>query len=384
MLLMAQPENKMVRFDYYGDTLQFPLHASAQVPFVRPLSAQAVQWFHTKMSAASYQPMIDSLLAYRQRYQLNDWLYYQLIRRTAQQIAPKQENYYRYTLYKWFLLTRSGFDATLNMYQQQLLFYVYSQDSIADVPCYNFQGKQYVCLNIHDYASVDDGQTPITPIALPIAGAVRPFSYAVTRLPEFRSNHYREKNVQFDYKNQTYHFRLKVNPEVGSIFTNYPGVDYGTYFNIPLSNETYKSLIPWLRRQLKNMKAAKGVDYLMNFTRNAFLYENDQANFGKEKRMGPEETLLNERSDCDDRAALFFFLVKELYNLPMIALGYPSHLTIAVLFDKPIGQTISFNGRQYSICEPTPQGNMALRVGQMAPQLKHQPFEVVYVYNPQH
>jgi hypothetical protein len=30
----------------------------------------------------------------------------------------------------------------------------------------------------------------------------------------------------------------------------------------------------------------------MRFTRYAFLYENDQDNFGKEKRLSPEQTLL--------------------------------------------------------------------------------------------
>jgi hypothetical protein len=119
----------------------------------------------------------------------------------------------------------------------------------------------------------------------------------------------------------------------------------------------------------------------MHFTRYAFLYENDQDNFGKEKRMSPEQTLLFEHSDCDDRASLFFYLVKEIYNLPMIAVLYPTHIAIAVQFEKPEGKPIEFNGRKYSICDPTPQKDDLL-IGQISAELAKTAFQVVYEYIP--
>lgn len=129
------------------------------------------------------------------------------------------------------------------------------------------------------------------------------------------------------------------------------------------------------------MNKKNGTDYLMRFTRYAFLFENDSKTFGKEKRLSPEETLLYEYSDCEDRAALFFYLVKEIYNLPMIVLVYPKHVTIGVQFDKPVGNPIVYNGKKYSVCEPTPQ-KWNLRLGQMIPALSKTSYEVVYAYNP--
>jgi hypothetical protein len=99
----------------------------------------------------------------------------------------------------------------------------------------------------------------------------------------------------------------------------------------------------------------------MHFTRYAFLYERDTDVFGREKRFSPEETLLYDYSDCEDRAALFFCLVKEIYNLPMIVLVYPKHVSIAVEFEKPIGQTIVYNGKKYTVCEPTPKEDFLLQ-----------------------
>jgi hypothetical protein len=119
----------------------------------------------------------------------------------------------------------------------------------------------------------------------------------------------------------------------------------------------------------------------MRFTRYAFLYEDDTAYIGKEKRFSPEQTLLNDQSDCDDRAALFFYLVKEIYNLPMIALLYPTHITMAVQFEKPIGDVVVYNGKSYSVCEPTPQ-KQDLKIGEISANLRNTPYQVVYAYAP--
>jgi hypothetical protein len=66
----------------------------------------------------------------------------------------------------------------------------------------------------------------------------------------------------------------------------------------------------------------------------------------------------------------------------MIVLAYPDHVTVAVKFEKPFGNTIVYNGSKYSICEPTPQ-KQDLQVGQLLPELKKATYEVAYEYNPQ-
>jgi hypothetical protein len=349
--------------------------------FNRPLSNGAIREFYDSLNQKNYQPLIDALLQCKEKNQLNDWLYYQLIRRMAQQLSPKKDNYNRYTLYKWFLLNKSGYDATLAIRKDQLLFYVQSDDNIYDIPYYQKNGKQYVCLNYHDFGSIDFGKEEPNSVTVKIPEGQKPFSYKITHMPDFTDADYAEKDIQFDYKNKGYQFKIKVNSQIQTLFANYPVVDYESYFNIPLSKETYNTLIPELKNSLKNMDQRKGVDYLMRFTRNAFAYENDQENFGKEKRLSPEQTLLTKYSDCDDRAALFFCLVKEVYNLPMIVLLYPHHVTIAVRFDKPIGNSILYKNKEYAVCEPTPQ-LQDLSIGEISPKLKDVPYQIAYAYDP--
>lgn len=368
-------------FEFYSGTFNFELDPGSEIDFSDPLSATAVQNFYHKLNQSKYQTILTSLLAYKEKHQLNDWIYYQLIRKTAQQISPKAENYHRYTLYKWFLLSKSGYDARLSIGNNRIIFYVRNDENINDIPFFSIEGYKYMCLNYHDYGKIDFEKDKVYPVNVDIPEARNSFSYKVTRMPDFKPESYNEKEIQFSYRSKPYHFQVKLNPEVENIFKNYPGVDFESYFNIPLSHETYHSLIPILRKNIEGMSQKKGVDYLMRFTRYAFLYQTDENNFGKEKRLSPEQTLFSKYSDCDDRAALFFYLVKEIYNLPMIALLYPTHISMAVQFDKAQGKSIIYKGQKYSVCEPTPQ-NRDLRIGQIAADLEGLNYEVVYQYNP--
>jgi len=379
--ISGQQNHPQISILFCGDTVLLPIHQTMMVQEDDGFTSESVYRFFNQVNNSQYQPFIQSLLNYKQQNELEDWLFYQLIRYAAEAICSKQKNYQYYTLYKWFLLSKSGYASALSIKNDRLLFYVQSDENIMNIPYHFRNGKQYVCLNYHDYQEIDFTKEQFLPLLIDVPEATQSFSYRVKKLPSFKPESYSVKNVQFDYKQKAYYFKLMVNSQVEKFFTNYPVVDFESYFNVPMSNVTYTSLIPLLKEQVKKMSQAKGVDYLMHFTRYAFAFETDTKLYGKEKRLTPEQTLLNNFSDCEDRAALFFFLVKEIYNLPMIAIAYPTHVTVAVKFDTPLGKPITYNGQQYSVCEPTPQAKN-LKIGQTIPALKHTFYEVVYAYNP--
>jgi hypothetical protein len=378
----AYGQDSLICFDFFGYPVKITVDRSFIIPLDSTLNETSIVSFSKAANEARFQPIIEALLSYKSNIQMDDWLYYQLIRKTAQQISPKKDNYYRYTLYKWFLLNKSGYDAAIRISKNKIMFYVRTDDNIYNIPFYTKDGRQYVCLNYHDYGNnVDFIKEKFTNADQVTQEGGKAFSYKVTRLPDFKTASYQEKDIQFNYYQCDYHFKIKLNPEIKSIFSNYPVVDFASYCNIPLSNETYRSLIPLLKENVRGMKVKNGVDYLMHFTRYAFLFKTDSENFGAEKRLTPEQTLLYDESDCDDRAALFFYLVKEIYNLPMIVLDYPEHVTVAVKFSKAFGKPIVYNGDKYSVCEPTPQ-RTDLRIGKLLSALTKEPYTISYVYNP--
>lgn len=378
--LPASSQTATGKLDFFGETIELPANFTAP-NYPEPLSEASVQNFINGIDSAKLQPFLKALLHYKVTCRPDDWLYYQLIRRMAQHISPKADNYYRYTFYKWWFLVQSGYDAKLTVADRYLLFYVQSDENIYNIPFRTVGDKQYVCLNYHDYGAIDFAKHQFTDVTPTIIANAKPFSYKVNQLPDFKQTDYAEKEVQFSDGLNQYSFLLKLNPQVKAIFTNYPVVDYDLQFNMPLSRTTYESLIPSLKKHLQGMKQKDGVAFLMRFTRYAFLFKPDGEVFGSEKRLTPEQTLLYDYSDCEDRAALFFFLVKEIYNLPMLVLTYPAHVTVAVQFDKPYGKTIEYNGMKYSVCEPSPQ-KIDLSIGQLAPELRKQPYQIAYAYKP--
>lgn len=327
--------------------------------------------------------IIPELAGIRHRLNLSDWHYYQLIRKVSQQLIPKENDYWGYTYCKWFFLARSGFRPVLSTIDNKLLLYVKSNSTIYNIPIKLIEAKQYVCMNYHDY-NYDipiERETPLL-IQPSFVKEGNDFDYTIVIMPDFPEEKYVSKSIEFEYKGKKEKYQIKVCPETKDYFINYPVTDYRFQFNIPMSKLTYSSLIPSLKTRLKAKSETEGVEYIMFLVRNAFAYEADSSLYGREKRFSPEETLASDWSDCEDHAGLFFALVREVYDLPMIVLSYPGHINVAVKLERPKGKPFIYNGKAYTGCEPTPQKKI-LYLGQVQQRLKKQRFEVAYEYLPQ-
>jgi hypothetical protein len=376
----AQRNNVQALY-FFGEKVALPALAVISASNKDYKTTEEVRSFPLNVPFFTLNQLAEQLVSYKQVEQLDDWLFYQLIRTTAEQISPKQENFHRYTLYKWALLNSCGYDALIRMRNDTMLLYIQSNEVVYDIPFINLNDKQFVCLNYHDYGAIDFEQSPFELVLTATPKTALAFSYKINKLPNFTDYPTAEKAIKFDYRSSSYDFKILVNKSIQKIFTHYPTVEYAAQFSIPLSKTTYESLIPALKKVLTKMSQKQGIDYLMHLTRSAFAFENDSRIYGKEKRLSAEQTLLYDYSDCEDRAAFFFCLVKEIYQLPMIVLSYPSHITVAVKFDQPMSNPIVYNGASYWVCEPSPQ-KKDLPVGKGLPALKKQAYEVVYAYNP--
>jgi hypothetical protein len=307
-------------------------------------------------------------------------LIYQLIRRVAEQINSKYEDYTQYTLTKFALLSAIGFEPLIYTSNEKILLYIKSSDTIYNLPNKRINGKQYVCLNYHDYAfQINFQKEKFYKLFEHLAKEGRDFHYNITYLPSFQRSSYLEKSIAFIYKHKLEKFRVPINTEIQDYFTNYPVTEYRYQFNIPFSEITYNTLIPELKSRVNKLTIEKGVEYLMVFVRDGFEFETDTKLFGREKRLSAEETLISSSSDCEDRSALFFSLVKEVYNLPMAIISYPEHVNVAVLLPKPKGTSVVVENQRFTICEPTPQ-KIKRGIGWMSKEVSKQPFEIAYVY----
>jgi len=326
------------------------------------------------------QPAVNKINTLQKELQLADWLVYQLIRRIAEQINSKYINYTQYTLTKYALLSAIGFEPLIYTSNEKILLYVKSADTIYNLPNKIVNGRQYVCLNYHDYQFQINFQVEKFYRRFENIGQQgRDFNYNISYLPSFQRESYTEKTISFQYKHKKQKYKVLINTEMQDYFTNYPVTEYRYQFNIPFSSVTYNTLIPQLKSRIKNLSVNEGVEYMMLFVRDGFEFETDTKLFGREKRLSAEETLISSSSDCEDRSALFFSLVKEMYNLPMAIISYTEHVNVAVQLPKPKGLGISLNNQVFTICEPTPQ-KQKHGIGWMSKQQRKDTYEIAYLY----
>lgn len=368
--------------DIYQDVFTVPAITPALERFEGVVTVARVEEYIAELQKSDYNKVIVALAAYKSEHQLSDWMYYQVVRRTANYLSPKAKNYNDYTLLKWLLMRQTGYDVRLAVIDHKLLFYTRSDDEVYDIPYFELNSKRYVCLNRHDFEAIPFASQELLSVPMPRSeNALASFSYKIAQLPEFTENNFSNRFLDFTFRGKEYHFNIRVNNALDTLFANYPVVNYEAYFNIPMSKTTYNTLMPELKHAVADMSRQDGVAYLMEFTRNAFAYESDLDAIGKEQRNAPELTLLRDKSDCDDRVALLYFFIKEIYDLPMVVVQYPSHVLLGVSLEGVKGFEIPYKDRQYIVVDPTPQ-SVPLKIGEIGKKYKKQAYEIAYAYKP--
>ena len=95
--------------------------------------------------------------------------------------------------------------------------------------------------------------------------------------------------------------------------------------------------------------------------------------------MVAEEVFLHPYSDCEDRSALFYHLVKSLLDLPMVVIAYSDHITVGVAIPDFEGEYIKYQGKKFFICDPTgPEGSLEL--GRFPKGYKYKKYKVIHAY----
>lgn len=368
------------QIDFMGDTLRFSPRKPLLITTPLRYEEESITSMREQLQEMGAIELVNQIKEIAKKRDLCDWFTYQLVRQAANMIIPKGIDYLGYTTTKWFLMNQLGYNSALALSKNGVLLYIQSNDQIYNTPGKLINGVQFICFNYHDYNYSTENIIDQT-IICESNNQSKSFSFSISKLPASNPHHFIEKELAFEYANKEEKIKVHIDSTIRNYFINYPVTDYYNQFNIPISAETKHTLINELKKKTEGMSIIKGVEYIMYFTRNAFLYEKDTDFFGREKRLSPEETLLYNKSDCEDRSALFYALVKEIYQLPMIVLEFQDHITVAVKFDKPFGKTVLYNEDLYTICEPTPQ-YVDLKIGKISSKYKKETYQVAFSYQP--
>ena len=137
-------------------------------------------------------------------------------------------------------------------------------------------------------------------------------------------------------------------------YKNYPQVDVDINANAAVSDVFRNSVMQQFKPLMAGKTEYEAVDILLNFMQYSFEYQEDDIQFGHEKWNFCEENLYYPFNDCDDRAILFSYLVRELLHLDVALVLFSDHISTAVRFNTPVtGDYFTIDKQKYVICDPT-------------------------------
>ena len=345
-------------FDYYNEAVLIEYDRSMLDVAAPDMSERGITRCYQALERTNYQPLLNVLLYEKSRLQLNDWLYYDLMRRSVQRAMPTAGRLQQ-QITCWLLLSESGYDARMTYDKRDAYLNIYTTEQIYESPMFRDGDKLYVNLSaLHTDTGKRSGSLYGVDFRPNSSG--QPFSFSLATLPAFSPKPV-TKTISFQYKGEQYDLDITSDRNLRDLMEGYPIFDEKNYIETPFSDLARQSLLPQLRELIAGKSQREAVQILLAFTRNAFTYKEDNKAFGKSKPMIAEEVLQYEYSDCEDRSAIFYMLVKELLDLPMVIIAYDDHMSIAVDLGDNEGYTVRHKGDTFTMCDPTgPKNSIAI------------------------
>jgi hypothetical protein len=334
---------------FYTETVKITYDSDLTEVNAPVLNDQSLVAHFNALSNSNYTVFLNSIKKLAKTFHLNDWMYYQLTRQALEQIFDAQQSK-EVELASWFFLSQSGFDTRLAYVDDYPYLFVHTTNEVFEVPTISDNGKNYI--NLSSIKSKIVQQEGLFLLDYQPNSYGTPFSFQLEQLPSLRAVE-KKVRLKFWYQNKWEELEVTVDEKIKMIMADYPIIHEKYYFDIPLSSLLSQSLLPQLQQYIENKSDWEATELLAAFTRSAFAYKEDKAFFGYSKPMAAEEVFLYPYSDCEDRSALFYHLIRELLDLPVLVLAYPKHMTVAVALPKTKPGAFYYKSKAYYICDPT-------------------------------
>jgi len=336
--------DKAILFHFYGTTVGFS--ASNFIKNIRyfPHNQEGIVRYFKTMLESDYILNLKEIEATKEELNLNDWGVYLLVKQLAQQIYTNEDEV---RLFSWFMLNKMGYDVKVGLFGMRVVTLFYSKNTLYNVPSFRFTNKTYYALEYNANDKLERIYTYEKSFPL----AEKALNLQLLVLPKLALN-LKTKNISFEYLDEKYMLSYEYNQNIIDFMATYPQVDVKVFFNAPMEERTYLSLAKGLKQYVDTKHASEGIDFVLHFVQKAFKYEVDDLQFSQQKTMFAEEALYYNKSDCEDRAVLFAYLVKKLFGISSVGVLYSNYMTTA-LYIPMKGDSVPVGKRRFVIADPS-------------------------------
>ena len=342
----AKPKvvKKDINFEFYGSMLGFDTPKGIKQAHFYPQNQTGISKFFNEAASSKYEVLINDVKKVSKNMNLNDWGVYLLVFKLSDKIFDNKDDS---KLMSWFIFNKLGYAVKVGLANRHIILMHYSKKTIYSTPNYSFGKKKYYV--VANYAKGSVGRLYSYKQDYP--GSTKELDLSLDTLPKLKK-YLKEKTLSFKQFGKTYSVDFEYNKNLINFMSTYPQADYDVFFNAPLSDITYKDIALGLKKYVDGKKASDAMNFVLNFVQKSFKYERDNQQFGREKVMFAEETLYFDKSDCEDRAILFSYLMKELFHVPVVGVKYSDHMATALYV--PIrGDKVMANNKTFVVADPT-------------------------------
>ena len=355
---LVKERAKDIELLFFGQKIGFNVDNQFKTAKFYPLNQSGISNFFDTLASSNYEDTIRDIRYISKELNLNDWGIYLLVNELSKALYYNLDDQ---KLFSWFIFNKLGYAVKVGLSSKHIVLMYFSKKIIYSTPNYEFADKKFYVIS--NYAKESTGKIYTYKQNYPKAD--KALDLALNSLPNFKENLH-EKTLSFSQLGNKYTLSYSYDKNLIDFMATYPQADYETYFNAPMNPETYKSIANDLKKYVDGKSSSVALNFVLNFVQKAFEYEVDQQQFGREKVMFADETLYYNKSDCEDRAILFSYLVKELFGISVIGVKYPDHMATA-LYIPMKGDSVRAGRRKYVIADPT---YINANIGQSMPRYK--------------
>lgn len=307
--------------------------------------------------------VILSLLSLAMAYELNDWFTFELVRNYAEASCKNPESK---TVLQHFLLVNMGYDVRLASCGNQLLLLVPFNQQVYERSYLVIDDKKY-------YAFYDDSTSKIQNTGVYTCRLPNATDKGRNIDLTMRGGHLGIKTGmthRFSMSDGKISLHGSVDEGTMEAIRHYPLTDIPFYAMSTIDSNFHQSLLEQVNEQIQGCSKKEAVGRILHFVQYAFDYATDGEQHGYEKPYFIEENFYYPKNDCEDRAILFAFLVRNVLGLDVHLVQYPGHECTAVNFSTSHmnGEGYMYKGKAFYICDPTFIG---ASIGQCMPDYRN-------------
>ncbi len=344
----AQPAAvQTVQYDFYTLRAKAP---KVELPALAGSDGHSIGVMWQQLQEADvYGKVQPALDRYRRENRLNDWLTYGLVHAYADALYSADDN--ASAVLTHYLLAHMGYNIRLGRSGSQLLLLVPFRQTVYVRPYLDVDGTRYSIFMYEGGRDVSRSITMLSTCQLPADADLGHNLDLVIGGLAMPARGERQKVLSDGVMTLS----LSV-PEVAvDVAGGFVQTEIPVYAGSCLSEAFRTDLLSQVKSQIQGLTEAEAVSRLMHFIQFAFDYATDTDQFGYEKPFFVEENFYYPANDCEDRAVLLAFLVRQVLGLDVHLLHYPEHEAAAICFtDQTLqGDGYTYRGRRYLICDPT-------------------------------